>query len=136
MLLSGLAIVALGTLVWRVLSPREPEYRGKTVQVYFDQLARAFVNNRTGRVYEEVKADDPMVKAIYACGPDAIPYLRRALRKKDGRAEKIISLLRAKLPASISKRFPPSKSDYVAGSRDAAIRSLATFGPTARRSQT
>src|SRR5689334_15924156 len=135
MLLGGFAIAILGAIVWLISSSREPVYQGKTVREHLDQLAKVFANNRSfssGRTYVEVKADDPVVKAIYACGPDAIPYLRRALRKHNGRAEKILTLLRTNLPTVMSKRLPPAKSDYLGGLREAAIRGLAPFGPAAR----
>jgi HEAT repeat protein len=134
-MVGGLSVVMLGGLAWLALRPHEPVYQGKRVGEYLDQLAKAFENNRNptpGRAYVEVKADDPAVKAIYACGPNAIPFLRRALRKKDGQAEKTMALLRTKLPARLSKRLPSSKSAYLAGLRDAAIRGLAALGPTAK----
>jgi len=131
-------IVVLGTLciaVWLATRPPEPSYKGKRVSEYVDELARTIATNRNpqaGAVYVEVKADDPRVKAIFESGPDAIPYLRRAITRRSSVRVKVTEFLRAKLPGTLGKWLRAPDNSYREGMNEACFRGLAAFGPNAK----
>jgi HEAT repeat protein len=117
-------IAILGVCLWSALSPREPSYKGRSLDQYLDEVATN---------YPQGLGDDTVMRAIYAMGPRAIPGLRHALRRKDSAYEKTLAFLRPRLPNQITRRLPAPKSDlYWWGLSSAAARGLALFGPQAR----
>jgi HEAT repeat protein len=122
-------------IIWIVTRPREPVYQGKRVGEYINDLALIIEHNSAPvpeMVRQGIQPDDPAIKAICAIAPEAIPYLRRAIRRKDSWQEKGLAFLRAKLPSRLSKRLPQARPMYLIGLREGAIRSCAAIGPSAR----
>jgi HEAT repeat protein len=65
-------------------------------------------------------------------GPDAVPYLRRALHKKDSLYVKALVFLHAKLPSSMGRHLPEPKIEHLRMVSMAAANCLAVFGPRAK----
>ena len=76
--------------------------------------------------------DTPGVRAICEMGPDAVPYLRRALRKKDSFYVKALIFLHAELPAALGRRLPDPKLEHLKSVSCCAANCLAAFGPLAK----
>src|SRR5438046_569426 len=68
-----LFLAAIGVLMWRVSSAREPSYQGKSLTEWLEEYNRAAAFDKTG----------PASEAIRAMGANTLPYLLAHLRRKD-----------------------------------------------------
>lgn len=132
----GTVIVgALSFAGWLASQPPEPSYKGRRVSEYLDELAKTIATNQNptaGSVYVEIKYDDARVRAMFESGPEAIPYLRRAIRRRGSVRVKATEFLRAKLPGTFGKWLRAPDYAYMEGVNEACFRGLAAFGPEAR----
>lgn len=110
-------------VIWRFGSnPKEPSYQGQRVSHWIKVL-----NNMTtdGQGMSYWEGDHPILEI----GPPAIPYLIKALRKKDTLANKAVVALWPKLPGSLQRKVP--RPIPAALLRASAARGLGLFGPEA-----
>jgi HEAT repeat protein len=119
---AGLLFAVVAVITWQVAARPEPVYQGKRLRQYLDQMAKDY----------PYAVDNPGVRAVYQMGPDAVPYLRRALRKKDTLYVKALVFLRAKLPLTLSRRLPDPKIEHLRMVSMSAAHCLAVFGPLAK----
>jgi hypothetical protein len=117
------------TLVARSFVPN-PEFRGKRVSAWFDQLCSGvFSGTRKGESFPEA------YDAFLQMGPEAVPYLTRELsRDRSGSIEKVLLWLRQKpitQPLMRNTILPSSSRTYAAvalrqlgGRAEAAIPAL------------
>ena len=117
-----LLFAVIGVLTWQVVAKPEPVYQGKRLRQYLDQMAKEYPYG----------VDNPRVRAVYQMGPDAVPYLRRALHKKDSPYVKALVLLHAKLPAALGRHLPDPKLEHLRMVSCSAALCLAAFGPLAK----
>jgi len=97
-------------------------YQGKRLRQYLDQIAKDYPYG----------VDNPGVRAVYQMGPDAVPYLRRALHKKDSLYVKALVFLHAKLPAALGRHLPDPELEHLRMVSCSAAHCLAVFGPRAK----
>ncbi len=99
----------------------EPRDRNGTVGEHLDWMAR------TG----SVETSDRQAQAVFMMGPDVIPYLRRALRRRNHHS--LLVFLHDSLPAKMGEHLP-FQPDASSPKRLAwaAAECLAAFGPLAR----
>src|SRR6266446_5539831 len=68
-----LLIAILGVLVWVILRPDEPAYRGKRLSQWLDEYNRAGALDKTGTISE----------AVRAMGTNSLPYLLANIKHVD-----------------------------------------------------
>jgi len=117
-----LLFAVAAVITWQVVARPEPVYQGKRLRQYLDQMAK-------GNPY---LVDSPGVRAISQMGPDAVPYLRHALRKQDSLYVKTLVFLQANLPKAFSRRLPDPNVMHLTMVSTAAANSLAALGPCAK----
>jgi hypothetical protein len=117
-----LLLAVVGVITWQVAARPEPVYQGKRLRQYLDQMAKE----------DPYSVDSPGVRAVYQMGPEAVPYLRRALHKKDTLYVKVLVSLHAKLPRSLSRHLPDPKLEHLRMVSCSAAHCLAVFGPRAK----
>jgi HEAT repeat protein len=119
---AALLFVVATAIMWQVVARPEPVYQGKRLRQYLDQMARG----------DPFSVDSPGVRAIYQMGPEAVPYLRRALHKKDSLYIKSLVFLHATLPKALGRHLPDPKVMHLRMVSTAAANSLAVLGPRAK----
>jgi HEAT repeat protein len=127
----GLVMIAIFAL-----APSEPVYQGKTVTRWIKEfndyaglMGGSYSLQRSGRVFNGVqyqKVDDPPAKALRALGPQAVPYLVKALKTKEASLGKIYLRVFQKTPPVV-RRFLPTPS-YPIQIRMGATHALACMG--------
>ncbi|MDB6065067.1 MAG: hypothetical protein JWR26_1275 [Pedosphaera sp.] len=102
---------------------REPVYQGKRLGQYLAEMADK----------SPYGPNDSAVEAVYQMGPEAIPYLRRALHRRDSYRVKGLIFLHAKLLKSMSRHLPAAPDEeHLRREVWVAAQCLEAFGPLAR----
>jgi HEAT repeat protein len=117
-----LLFAVVGVLTWQVVAKPEPVYQGKRLRQHLDQMAKDYPYG----------VHNPGVRAVYQMGPDAVPYLRRSLHKKDSLYIRALVFLHAKLPANLGRHLPDPKIEHLRMVSMSAAHCLAVFGPRAK----
>lgn len=115
----GIAGACVGAIVVSVLLTREPLYDGKPMTVWLEDLS-----HNDSKVRK--KAQGVLVKA----GPEIVPHLVSALKRKNSDFSRVYMSLREQMPMFIMERmpYPMDKAIY----RYNAANILSEFGPVAK----
>ena len=119
---AALLLVVAAVITRHGVARPEPVYQGKRLRQYLDQMAKDYPYGK----------NNPGVRAVYQLGPEAVPYLRRSLHKKDSLSVKALVFLHAKLPAALGRHLPDPNLEHLRMVSCSAALCLAAFGPLAK----
>jgi HEAT repeat protein len=96
-----LAVIVGAILVAALVPSREPQYEGKPLSYWVDQL------------WTQPERHTECNKAIQTIGPQAVPFLIQQARRQDSPYERLSRFTWAKLPAVLQRRIPqPAPVSY------------------------
>jgi HEAT repeat protein len=111
-------IVGLSSAVW--LRPREPEYAGKPLSYWVDQIATTNLH-------------DQAIVAIRAIGPKAVPILLTEVTQSESTWRKVYRAIWPRLPGSVQRHLaiPKTREMNRDETRDRICSALGILGPSA-----
>lgn len=115
----GAVGASIGAVILLMLLTREPIYDGKPVTVWLEDLS-----HNDSKVREKAKA------VLVTAGPEIVPQLVSALKRKNSAFSRVYISLREQMPMFILERmpYPMDKTIY----RYNAANILSEFGPAAK----
>jgi hypothetical protein len=105
---ASVLVIAIAALAWKASVRRVPVYAGKTVEAW---LGEVFTTNQS-------KA----MTVLKGVGPEAMPALVQAFKKKDSAWDQFYGRIFRKFPAFVQKRLsPPVPAQVLWGSAELAL---------------